>query len=182
MRNVTLPPCCPRGRAHLLLKPVGNGGPWRIHQHCHCLAPPHHGLAPECDALMSFDVGAHSTIENAHFEDHKVRPFPALLNWTKLRGPKRTDVVRQLQADTHPDNLECVMAGRPIEHMSIKAALFELEARFQDANVVMVHPDVTAILGLPGPLPENEGGEVASFIKSIRAAECTYFTIWAEMH
>ena len=31
-------------------------------------------------------------------------------------------------------------------------------------------------------MPENDGGEVATYIKSIRTAECTYFTIWAEMH
>ena len=121
-------------------------------------------------------------LADAEYES-KVSPMPPFLNRARLRGQMRDDVVRFLQAETHPDNLEAVVAGRPIGHMSIKAALYELEARFQDPNVIVVGPDVAAILGQPvqhGSLPEGEGGEVASLIKSIRAARCTYFAIWAE--
>ena len=127
-----------------------------------------------------FDVPTKSLVDAEY--DSKVHPIPVTLNWNKLKGAKRADVISKLQADKHPDNLEAVLPGKPIEHMTIKAALYELEYRFQDANVVMVHPDVTASLGQSGPLPEDAGGEMAAFIRSIKTAACTYFTIWAENH
>ena len=72
-------------------------------------------------------------------EVSKVKPIQPILDFRTLREPRRIELGTQLlQHVDSPDLLEPVKAGTQVEFMTIQAALFELEARFQDAKAAFL--------------------------------------------
>ena len=71
-------------------------------------------------------------------EVSKVKPIQPILDFRTLREPRRVELgTMLLQHVDSQELLEPVRAGVQVEFMTIQAALFELEARFQDAKAAL---------------------------------------------
>ena len=78
----------------------------------------------------------------------KVQPISPVLDYRKLHTGRRVELGRQmLQHSEVGGELENIEKGKTVEFMTIQAAIFELEARFQDAKAAFTHVLVFSTVG-----------------------------------
>ena len=91
-----------------------------------------------------------------------------------------------MDAVKHPENLELVRENTLLEHMTVRAAMLELECRFEKAikannlTVLLVPPSVAIELSDAEGLQLDRGGEMEACVKDIQGADLCLVCVWAE--
>ena len=112
-------------------------------------------------------------------DDGKAVPAPLNIDFRHYKNAsKRADLLHQLIGTESPESLEPITANQNSEHSTARAALLELELRFELKDVVLVPPSVVIALSDPDGIAKDGGCETAKYTENIKKAQAALFVIW----
>ena len=109
----------------------------------------------------------------------KISLAPAYLNYNKFKGAARQAAATAVNAEKEPEQLELVQYEKLVEMLTIKAAIMEIDSRFQMESVLNIEPSVALILSQAEGVPEDHGGEHKAFLAKVNTSKLIQFCIWS---
>ena len=117
-------------------------------------------VGEELTASIFFVKADHCKIHDGAADKETV---PVFLDYRVFNGGRKNQVVKELGVEKEPHCLEAIVRGELIEHSSLRAALIELEVRFNTSGIMLLPPAVAIWLADPDGFAKDSGCETEKF-------------------